>query len=284
MENADTALVLRNSASDDQVPKELQKELQVGLADTRERLGIPDPDSPEVSRGVAELEHLRLMLQEQEHATLELRLQLASQAETARPKNQYYGAPKSRDLVTRVEAEVADLRTQLHAAKKALDWEQRSRRADSAQASARIHALEQELAVASPARAESSQKGHPMRLRIALGVATAVALAASVAAIAMQRQIPVTAHEALVASAETPAKNAPDFTGSYNRLGQALAALPGRDPEDVLRQVQKSGQGCALRWNNGEPSLMFGSVGNAAKPNSLEAALTQCAEAVEKLH
>jgi hypothetical protein len=317
MDSAETALVVETGTGEDQATQALQRQLQDGLVETRDRLGIPEPDMPELHGGVAEPEYLKQIIREQEEARLEalevaaeLQQQLAAaQAEAARARTQYHGVPKSRDTVTRVEGALAETITKLHEVKKELDWEQRSRRADAIQASAKIQKLERELAEAIGATTRSKPTGHPMVLRMALGAVAAIALAAGIAAFAMHRQIPVSANDSFRAAAATPAaadqdadlaawqsKSAvlgrhsapaagPDFTQSYNRLGQALAAFPGRDAEDVLRQVQKSGGGCGLRWNEGEPSLIFGSQisGEAKRPNSLPDALTQCAEAVEKL-
>lgn len=170
MESGDTALVLRTEAGEEETPQALQTELQVNLVETRERLGIPDPDTPD--KDVAELEHLRQMVHEQEQAKLEalqtaaeLHLQLANaHAETAKAKKQYYGVPKSRDTVTRVESELAEVRTQLHAAKKELDWEQRSRRTEAIQASARVKSLETELATVTAAIADAQSPASSHRV------------------------------------------------------------------------------------------------------------------------
>jgi hypothetical protein len=304
MEPVNTALAERAGADDDEALLAPHTELQVELAGTRERLGIPDPDmhiaNQEIPPGVAELEQLRHAIHEQEQAKLEalqeaaeLHTQLAAVQEgAAKPKTQYYGVPKSRGALTRVESELAETTTKLHAAKKQLDWEQRARRAESIKASAKISKLEKELAEATEANIQAQSESHPMRLRLALGAVAALGLAAGIAAFAMHRQIPVSAYNSATAEREPvgaagalssqSASSAPDFTKSYDRLGQALAALPGRDPEDVLRQLQMAGKGCAIRWNGGEPSLLFGGLGK--KPASFGEAMTQCAEAVEKLH
>jgi hypothetical protein len=308
MESANTALAVRTGPGDDEPPVAVQTELQVDLADTRERLGIPDPDTPftiNPSPGVAELEHLKEAIREQEQAKLgafeaaaELQQQLAAaQAAVARSKTQYHGAPKSRGAMTRAETELAEASTRLHATKKELDWEQRSRRTEAIQASTKIQRLERELAEAVAASSGTPSKSRRVPLQIAVGVAVALALAAGIAAIAMHGGIRVATASAntnqlqpdhpqeevaAVASRHSGPSAAPDFTQSVDRLSQALAALPGHDPEEVLRQVQQAGKGCALRWNAGEPSLLFGGLGT--KSSSFGAVMTQCAEAVEKLH
>ena len=174
----------------------------------------------------------------------------------------------------------------------ALEWEQRSHRADAIQASSKVQGLERELAEALASAKGTPSRGRQIPVRVAAGVAAALALAAGIAAFVMHGQIPVASanqvqsdhpqQEAALVSRHSAPSSAPDFTQSVDRLSQALAAWPGRDPEEVLRQVQQAGKGCALRWNAGEPSLLFGGLG--AKSSSFGAVMTQCAEAVEKLH
>jgi hypothetical protein len=160
-------------------------------------------------------------------------------------------------------------------------------------ASTKVQRLENELAEATPANETPAKSRVPLR-GVVVGVAAGIALAAGIAAIAMHGQIPVLASGSATPAADQPHREAappdsrdsapsavPDFTESVDRLSQALAALSGRDPEDVLRQVQQAGKGCALRWNAGEPSLLFGGLG--AKSSSFGAVIAQCAEAVEKL-
>jgi hypothetical protein len=313
MEPSNRALATKIGATDVEMPAIPHVELQVGLIETRDRLGIPDPDAaPKSSPGVAEPEYLKQKLLEQEQARLEaletaaeLQMQLAAaQAEVARSKSQYFGVPKSRGALTRAESELSETNTKLHEAKKALDFEKRARRAESIQAAARIKSLESQLSEALGANGDSASKVHPKLFRIVLGAVAALALAAGIAALAMHRPVPASASDAVSANTAPEAGDqalaawqsksalvkrhsapAQNFTESYDRLSQALAALPGRDPEDVLHQLQKAGKGCQLRWNDGEPSLIFGRQGGGAtsKPNTLEAELTQCAEAVEKL-
>jgi hypothetical protein len=301
MESANTALIVRTGADDDELPLAVQTELQVELVETRERLGIPDPVAPiMIDTGVAEVEHLKEAIREQEQAKLEafeaaaeLQQQLAAaQAAVAKSKTQYHGAPKSRGGVyTRAETELAEVNTQLHAVKMALDWEQRSHRADAVQATTKIQRLERELAEVIAAN-ETPSRGRQVSLRVVAGVVVALALAAGIGAFVMHGQSSVASsrqfqsdppqQEAGAAVTRHSAPSAvPDFTQSVDRLSQALAALPGRDPEVVLRQVQKAGKGCALRWNAGEPSLLFGGLGT--KSSSIGDVMTQCAEAVEKL-
>ncbi len=303
MDSANTALTLRTGPGADETILPLQTEPRAGM---------------EVSPGVAELlEYLKQKIRTQEQATIEaqeaaadLQLQLtAAQAEVARSRTQYHGVPKSRSALTRVETDLSEATTKLHAAKKELDFEKRSRRTEAIQASTKIQRIEQELSAAIATTNVSASKTTRVPVRLAAGIAVALALATGIAAFAMHHQTVVSASASPIAAADSPGVQDPvadlaawqskssvigrhsapspslDFTQSYDRLSQALAALPGRDAEEVLRQIQKAGRGCALRWNDGEPSLLFGGQSGSAaqKPNSLPDALTKCAEAVEKL-
>ncbi len=74
------------------------------------------------------------------------------------------------------------------------------------------------------------------------------------------------------------------FQGSLSRLNRALSSYGNRPPQDVMREVrQRTGDQsvCAFQWNNGQPSLIYGSEGLHA---SLSSALTRCAAAVELSH
>lgn len=71
------------------------------------------------------------------------------------------------------------------------------------------------------------------------------------------------------------------FTQSLDRLDYALAAFPGRKAEDVLREVYKRSRDCALVWNQGRPSLVFG--GGKTGPDALATTISGCADAVEQL-
>lgn len=73
-----------------------------------------------------------------------------------------------------------------------------------------------------------------------------------------------------------------DFSHALDQLDYALQAFPGVKPEEVLRAVYRSNKECALVWNDGHPSLLFGS--GALGADSLASTLAQCAKAVEKLH
>jgi hypothetical protein len=274
MEPANTAPIVRTGADDDELPLAVRTELQVDLAETRGRLGISDPAIPNtIDNSVAELEHLKEAIREQEQAKLEafeaaaeLQQQLAAaHAAVAKSKTQYHGAPKSRaGVYTRAETELAEVNTQLHAVKMALDWEQRSHRADAVQATTKIQRLERELAEVI-ATNEKPSRARQVPLRLVAGGVVALVLAAGIGAFLMHGQSsaasssryqsdPPQQETAAVVTRHSAPSAVPDFTQSVDRLSQALAALPGRDPEEVLHQLQMAGKGCALHWNAGEPS------------------------------
>lgn len=84
---------------------------------------------------------------------------------------------------------------------------------------------------------------------------------------------------------DSPAKaQAPDFSGSVDRLNDALGQFPNQNPRDVLMRVRKENAArgidvCSFEWNEGEPSLVYGSRrGHVA----LDAVMGNCAQAVER--
>jgi hypothetical protein len=85
--------------------------------------------------------------------------------------------------------------------------------------------------------------------------------------------------------ADLPAGLAPEPAAALNsaitQLDSALSSFPGRDPEDILREASRINRACRLQWNDGRPSLVFG---GSPQANSLSSTITQCSEAVKKLH
>ena len=74
-----------------------------------------------------------------------------------------------------------------------------------------------------------------------------------------------------------------DFAAGLGRLDQALDSFKGEKPEGVLQRVhlQNAAKGitvCSFAWNNGDPTLQFGT----REGLDLNASMTRCAEAVEK--
>ena len=85
--------------------------------------------------------------------------------------------------------------------------------------------------------------------------------------------------------ADLPAGLSPEPAAALNsaitQLESALSSFPGRDPEDILREASRINRACRLQWNDGRPSLVFG---GSPQANSLSSTITQCSEAVKKLH
>ena len=71
------------------------------------------------------------------------------------------------------------------------------------------------------------------------------------------------------------------FATALSELDQALAAFPGRIPEDVLREAAAKDRACLLHWNDGHPSFLL--EPQTTRGSSLSLALAQCADAVRLL-
>jgi DNA-binding transcriptional MerR regulator len=74
-----------------------------------------------------------------------------------------------------------------------------------------------------------------------------------------------------------------DFAAGLGRLDDALNSFRGEKPEDVLQRIhlQNAAKGisvCSFEWNNGDPTMEFGSK----EGMDLNASMTRCADAVEK--
>jgi DNA-binding transcriptional MerR regulator len=74
-----------------------------------------------------------------------------------------------------------------------------------------------------------------------------------------------------------------DFAAGLGRLDDALNSFKGEKPEDVLQRVHlhnaaKGISVCSFEWNNGDPTMEFGSK----EGMDLNASMTRCADAVEK--
>jgi DNA-binding transcriptional MerR regulator len=89
-----------------------------------------------------------------------------------------------------------------------------------------------------------------------------------------------------VVQAATPQPGKPaghDFAAGLGRLDQALDSFKGEKPEEVLQRVhlRNAAKGitvCSFAWNNGDPTLEFGTKEGL----DLNASMARCAEAVEK--
>jgi hypothetical protein len=82
---------------------------------------------------------------------------------------------------------------------------------------------------------------------------------------------------------ETVNRSDPGFAAGVARLDQAFDSFKGETPKEVLADVHAANAArgvsvCSFEWKNGQASLLFGSPAGT----SLEASITNCADAVEK--
>ncbi len=246
----------------------------------------------------------------------------AAKGEVAKTKTEYRAAPKAaRQVFSNQAAEIATLRAGLYQAEKQLAREHQIRETEAKKASRKVDELTIELAVVQQAGTNIQTQGFWSRGR-KLIIASAAVAAAVLAAVlysqlptlppnaqapdgrpsgTLQATVTVPSRTdtstspdgspaTLVRRMGRPAENRPppsagksgDFTHALDQLDNALQAFPGVKPEEVLRAVYRNNKECALVWNDGHPSLLFGS--GALGADSLASTLAQCAKAVEKLH
>ena len=264
-----------------------------------------------------ELESLRQMLREQEAATqravktaADLEIQLSSAKLNAdHVGREYHGFAKKAN--TRKQLELASLQLQWNATQRELAQQKKKQKIEAsraAEAAEKVSSLERELEAA----AASAQNSNGILLRhrkVGRMVATVAGAAALIvlsivywpelatsgtgSAHAKAAEIDDTAAASLAPRPGAPVADAASdpvsglaeptaaFTMSLNRLDDALAAVPGRSPEEILREISHKGHGCMFEWNNGRPALLFG--GALSTPDSLSSAIDQCADAVKHL-
>jgi hypothetical protein len=208
------------------------------------------------------------------------------------------------------KSELVLVKGQLHQAQRQLELENTARQGDATKSAAIIADLETDLEGTRNAGGKSgrTQSGrHSTGWRIAAIAITAGALTYAVAMRIMHASGAGTdpgGNPASAAAAQpaetfslpgvTPAGNSapksdpvsePGLTGDLDRLNGAFAAFPGRQPEDILREIHrkaaKTDPGlCTFDWNNGQPSILYGGGGKL----SLSASIDKCARAIEKYH
>lgn len=81
--------------------------------------------------------------------------------------------------------------------------------------------------------------------------------------------------------AQLPADAERAMTTALDDLNSALEGIPGRSPEQLLREVSGRGGDCRMVWTNNLPSLVFGE--KPIGPNSLASTMEGCAKAVSRL-
>ncbi len=69
---------------------------------------------------------------------------------------------------------------------------------------------------------------------------------------------------------------------ALDRLNAAVASVPAQTTEQLLREASAAGNGCLLIWHGNVPSIVFGM--KPIRPNSLAHVLSDCADAVSRLH
>jgi hypothetical protein len=194
-----------------------------------------------------------------------------------------------------VRAELVTGKARWETTQRQLESERITRQMESVRSADKIASLESELAAAAMAAQVSHQtsvRGRMLRTRLTVAAVAVVFLAGLLVAWLQWRG--KAKHE----TASTPDQTAVvapryrasslvsdhQFPGAIGRLNDALAAFPGKTPEQVLREVRHrfaktDPSVCAIEWNGGQPAVMFG--GGAM--NSLTSTLTNCAKAVESV-
>jgi hypothetical protein len=272
----------------------------------------PDPLAIPVDR--VELETLREMLREQQHATLraiqtaaDLQSKLSTaESEVVKVTQQFQGLSKQAGSNNARKAdEIAKLQSQWHDTQRELETQRRERRIEAVRQAAKVSTLQRELEarpVPPPLDAPAGTQEKSRRVR---GILIAIAGVAAFTALGLTVWRPASRSgpqvEASPAATETvsdtgarftsrtsnvddaalPAESPAAFSMAVNRLDDALASFPGRTPEEILQQVSKTKKACRLEWNGGHPSLLFD--GEPSHSNSISATIDQCADAVKHL-
>jgi hypothetical protein len=279
-------------------------------------LAITPPLAPVVSDQARELQQLRAQLFDAERLALraqkaasDYREQLTeAQADIANMKSRWYAAEKARNAVSsQREVDSNGLSTQLARVQKELERTQQLASSDMERAAARIKTLEQRLekALCSTAVAESSQNHYRKRSNVSLTMG--ISIAAVFAGILIyqklphdvpgdpatptppRRVLPAYPLEALSQKPfvpKAPTKNLPDALGN---LDKALQALPGLDPEEVIKQVRRRQSTrerpvCQFDWANGGPSMVFDQSAKGEGMENWALAISRCADAVNQAH
>ncbi len=246
----------------------------------------------------------------------DLQTQLSSaKLEVDKVGKQYHGFAKQAN--TRKQAEIANLHSQWNLAQRELARQKQEKKAEvlrAALAAEKLSTLQKELTVAAHLAQNadgilSRQRKIGRTIAIVAGAVAAIILgivywpsltlpgagsadtpkAAAVKAAAIEdaREVnpapPSTMHVEDNASGLLGGLTEPSaaFTTSLNRLDDALAAVPGRSPEEIFQEISKKGHGCMFEWNNGRPSLLFG--GTQGPAGSISSVIDQCANAVKRL-
>jgi len=226
-----------------------------------------------------ELEHLKKLLSAQDAAKLHA---------------QSVAAQLQKELRS-LESDNARLRAELKRLQDQVAFVKQEGNIELRRAADREEALKQEVvelrgqATHAIEKASGSRKWLPISLGIgvpALILAAVIYLrptGASAGAHDQAQDDTVVAETAKPQPADHAKPVAHDFAAGLGRLDDALDSFKGEKPEDVLRRIhlQNAAKGitvCSFEWNNGDPTMEFGSK----EGMDLNASMTRCAEAVEK--
>jgi hypothetical protein len=255
-----------------------------------------DPEKPAPSGGLRrdmathaardaslELDHLKKLLGAQDAAKVHA---------------QSVAAQLQKDLRT-LESDNARLRAEIKRLQDQLAFAEQEGRVELRRAMDREQAVRKELVelrgVATNALDKVSGSKKWLTISLGLGVPALILAAViyfhagGVSAGAADNQTNAQANDGSVVEAATPQpsdRSKPtghDFAAGLGRLDQALDNFKGEKPEEVLQRVhlQNAAKGitvCSFAWNNGDPTLQFGTKEGL----DLNASMSRCADAVEK--
>jgi hypothetical protein len=251
-----------------------------------------DPEKPAPSGGLRremathaardaglELEHLKKLLSAQDAAKLHA---------------QSVAATMQKELRT-LESDNARLRAEIKRLQDQLAFAEQEGRVELRRALDREEALRKELVESRGVATNALDKvsGGRKSLTLSLGIGIPVLILAAViyfhAGGASSGTGDQAKDDSAVVEAATPSqadRSKPagkDFAAGLGRLDSALDNFKGEKPEEVLQRVhlQNAAKGitvCSFAWNNGDPTLEFGTKEGL----DLNASMTRCADAVEK--
>jgi hypothetical protein len=199
-------------------------------------------------------------------------------------------------------AEHEILQSQWSITQKEQEVQKRARTVEVEQMAARVANLEEELAdVATQAGTVHGTLSRQRNAWRGVAAATGMIALAFVCLIAWQltnrpkervspspiRPVPQTVAAVIQPGASPPGNELPRdphaaLSTAIDRLNSALAAVPGRSPEEALRKVSGNGKGCAVVWNSDLPSVLYGR--DTQRQNALANTLADCATAVSQIH
>jgi hypothetical protein len=245
----------------------------------------------------------------------DLQSQLSTaQTEVKKIGKQYHGFSKQARAAASEKAaeEIAKANSERHEALRELERQKQESRAEAIRAAAQLSRVREELTASSVAGGIPHSRPENRRVRHAtIAIITAVAVVGSAAALwrtsftkftqshpstemkdspapvaVMQtareypsKSLPVASSAAVFPNGLSP-EPAAALASAMTQLDIVLSSFPGRKPEDILREASKKDHSCRMEWNDGNPSLLFGSGASS----SLSSTITQCAEAAKRLH